>query len=125
MAAAYSGQQLGMKTTIILPKTSQPFMVERIEGLGAETIVHGEAWDDADAKARELALDPGKLRELGSDQRLPSKSPQCFGMPLAWCDGQTDTFYVAPFDAPDVWTGNSSIVDELVEQIDHQVLFSS
>lgn len=55
MAVAYAGQQLGVKITVVVPTTTPPFMVEKIELLGASVLVQGDVWDEADAHARTLA----------------------------------------------------------------------
>ncbi len=54
-AVAYSGRQLGMPTTVVVPKTTTQRSRELIEGEGAELIEHGDSWDDAHAYAVELA----------------------------------------------------------------------
>lgn len=58
-----------------------------IERTGAKVIVHGEQWSAADKHAREI---------LEKDNTLQ---------------------YIHPFDHKDVFTGNSSLVDEIKEQM--------
>lgn len=53
-AAAYSGRQLGVKVTVVVPETTGKTARERIAAENAEVIVHGSVWDEADALAREL-----------------------------------------------------------------------
>ena len=55
MAVAYAGQQLRVKVTVVVPSTTPPFMVDKIELLGASVLVQGDVWDEADAHARSLA----------------------------------------------------------------------
>lgn len=42
LATAYAGRQLDVPVTIVVPKTTSEFMREKIEGEGAEVIIHGE-----------------------------------------------------------------------------------
>jgi L-serine/L-threonine ammonia-lyase len=53
-AAAYSGRQLGVKVTVVVPETTGETARARIAAEDAEVIVHGSVWDEADALAREL-----------------------------------------------------------------------
>uniref|UniRef100_A0A8C0WDJ3 L-serine deaminase n=1 Tax=Castor canadensis TaxID=51338 RepID=A0A8C0WDJ3_CASCN len=55
IAAAYSAQKLAIPATIVLPETSSLQVVRRLQGEGAEVQLTGKVWDEAHAKARELA----------------------------------------------------------------------
>ena len=55
LAVAYSGRQLGMPTTVVVPKTTSQRSRELIEGEGGQLIEHGDSWDDAHAYAVDLA----------------------------------------------------------------------
>ncbi|CAD7701767.1 unnamed protein product [Ostreobium quekettii] len=54
-AVAHSGRVLGIRVTVVVPSTTPAFMIRRIEDEGADVVVHGDVWDEADALARELA----------------------------------------------------------------------
>jgi L-serine/L-threonine ammonia-lyase len=54
-AAAYAGQALGVPVTVVVPSTTPAFMREKIAALGAEVIVEGDVWDQADQLARAIA----------------------------------------------------------------------
>jgi len=58
LAVAYSGRELGVPVTCVVPETVAPFMRKKIEDLGAEVLIHGRAFDDANQKALTLANDP-------------------------------------------------------------------
>lgn len=58
-AATYAGHKLGTPVTIVVPETTLPDVREAIERRGAKVIVHGAAFDDADAFAREFAKREG------------------------------------------------------------------
>ncbi|MBM75017.1 MAG: serine dehydratase [Proteobacteria bacterium] len=55
LAVAYSGQKLGLKTTIVVPSTTTEAVRQRIRKLGAWVLEHGDVWDEADVFARSYA----------------------------------------------------------------------
>jgi len=54
-AVAYAGRQLGVAVTIVVPKTTSTWMQDILRREGATVTVHGEAWDEANAHALQLA----------------------------------------------------------------------
>ncbi|HEY4070193.1 MAG TPA: threonine ammonia-lyase [Sphingomicrobium sp.] len=58
-AVAYHAKRLGIPATIVMPATTPTVKVTQTAGHGAEVILHGDMFDDAYAKARELALEKG------------------------------------------------------------------
>mmetsp|Transcript_34711 Transcript_34711/g.54147 ORF Transcript_34711/g.54147 Transcript_34711/m.54147 type:complete len:364 (-) Transcript_34711:44-1135(-) len=87
VAAAYCGKKMGKKVYVIVPKSTPELGKQLIAEQGAEVIVHGEVWDDANKYAHELAK-------------------------------EKNAAYVSPFDHHQIWTGNSSMVPEIKEQLD-------
>lgn len=59
LAVAYSGKVLKIPVKVIIPQSTTPFMIQKIQLEGAEVIVHGKDWNAADILARELAKEPG------------------------------------------------------------------
>ncbi|HEX7339833.1 MAG TPA: pyridoxal-phosphate dependent enzyme [Rhodanobacteraceae bacterium] len=57
-AVAWAGRALGLPVTVVLPETSAEWMRERIAELGAEVVVEGRVWDDANTLALALARSP-------------------------------------------------------------------
>lgn len=53
-AAAYSGKQLGVPVTVVVPETTSETAMQRIKEQNAELIIHGKVWNEADALARQL-----------------------------------------------------------------------
>ncbi|KAF9359018.1 hypothetical protein BGX26_000345 [Mortierella sp. AD094] len=87
LAVAYSGRQLGVKVTIVVPLSCSEFMMKKIQAEGAHVEKEGEAWDEADLRARAIvANDPHAV-------------------------------YIPPFDHFDVWEGNSSMIPEIKAQL--------
>ncbi|MBV8635213.1 MAG: pyridoxal-phosphate dependent enzyme [Burkholderiaceae bacterium] len=86
-AAAVAGKALGMTTQIVVPATTPESVRARIRTLGAEVVVSGGVWDEANQEALRLCSEPGSV-------------------------------YVPPFDHPDIWDGNASLIDEAARQIE-------
>jgi len=56
---AYAAKCFGAKATIVMPVTTPFIKVTRTKSYGAEVILHGEVYDEACAKAYELAAEHG------------------------------------------------------------------
>lgn len=72
---------------MVVPQSTPAFVHELLKGYGADVMVHGKVWDDADKKTREL------------------------------CESDPSSLYMPPFDHPDVWEGHSSLVHEVNKQL--------
>lgn len=59
LAVAYSGRILGVPVKVVIPRSTSPMMLGKIKNEGAEVIIHGENWSEADKLAREMSLQPG------------------------------------------------------------------
>lgn len=51
---ALSGSKLGIKTTIVMPKTTPEIKVKAVQAFGGTAVLHGGSFDEAYAHAREL-----------------------------------------------------------------------
>src|SRR6476661_6446303 len=58
-AVAYHAKRLGIPATIVMPETTPTVKVTQTAGHGATVVLDGKMYDDAYAKARELALEKG------------------------------------------------------------------
>lgn len=56
---AYAAQKFGAKATIVMPTTTPLIKVNRTKGYGAEVVLYGDVYDEACAKALELADEHG------------------------------------------------------------------
>jgi threonine dehydratase len=56
-AVAYHAKRLGIPATIVMPANTPTVKVTHTEGHGATVVLHGNMFDDAYAKARELAAE--------------------------------------------------------------------
>lgn len=82
-AAAVAGAALGVRTTIVVPHTTPDNVRQAIRAIGAELIVEGKQWDEANQLALAMCQDPAAV-------------------------------YIPPFDHPDIWDGNATLIDEVV-----------
>ena len=56
---AYAAHKFGAKAVIVMPTTTPLIKVNRTRGYGAEVVLHGDVYDEACAKAYELAEEHG------------------------------------------------------------------
>ncbi len=49
----------GIKAVVVMAENATPSKVEATRGYGAEVVLHGTIWDEADEKAKELVRDRG------------------------------------------------------------------
>ena len=80
-----------MDVSVVVPETTKPLVVEKLESLGADVTIHGKNWNEADALARKW-VDDAKQSGGGA-------------------------VYVSPYDNPLLWTGHSTVVDEVITQL--------
>ena len=84
-AAAVAGASMGVRTTIVVPQSTHESVRQTIRDIGADVIVYGEVWDEANEEALRLSAPSGSV-------------------------------YVPPFDHPDIWDGNATLIDEAAAQ---------
>ncbi|XP_078010472.1 serine dehydratase-like isoform X2 [Phascolarctos cinereus] len=72
VAAAYAARNLGIPTTVVLPKGANSTLLQRLEREGAEVLMVGKVWDEANLKAQEMAKTDGWVN-------IPS-----FDHPMIW-----------------------------------------
>lgn len=56
---AYAAKSYGVKATIVMPTTTPLMKVNRTKGYGAEVVLYGDVYDEACARAYELAEEKG------------------------------------------------------------------
>jgi len=92
LAVATVGGLLGLDVSVIVPETTKPLVIAKLESLGANVTIHGVNWNAADKLARERV------------ESNPSAG------------------YVSPYDNPLLWTGHSTLVDEIAIQLEAEGL---
>jgi L-serine/L-threonine ammonia-lyase len=89
LACVAAANTLGFPSTVIVPLSTKPHMIDKIRQAGAtEVFQFGPTWFDADTHLRNdvLPADPGGV-------------------------------YVPPFDHPAVWAGHQTMVPEIIEDL--------
>ena len=56
---ALAAKKLGVRAVIVMPVTTAKIKTDAVRALGAEVVLHGDAYDDAYARARELEASEG------------------------------------------------------------------
>lgn len=59
LGLAYHGSQLGVRVTVVMPLTAPEIKVARCRTLGAEVVLHGRTFEEAEVHAVALAADSG------------------------------------------------------------------
>ncbi|CAI6084463.1 unnamed protein product [Clonostachys chloroleuca] len=89
IACVVAAQSLGYEASVVIPTTASPALIARLEEEGASSIIqHGHSVMDADRYLKSTVL-------------------------LADPDG----VYVPPFDHPDIWAGNATVMQEIAAQL--------
>ncbi|MEO5773531.1 MAG: threonine ammonia-lyase [Sphingomicrobium sp.] len=58
---AYHARRLGIPVTIVMPEATPLVKITQTEGHGADVVIHGDMFDDAYAKAREIEAEKGMV----------------------------------------------------------------
>jgi len=56
---AFAGATYGIRTVVVMAENATPSKIEATKAYGAEVVLNGSIWDDADAHARELVAAEG------------------------------------------------------------------
>ena len=92
LAAATVAQQLHLECTVVVPVTTKQLVVDKLESLGATVLVTGENWNAADVVVQKMVAD----------------------------DASGKTAYIPPFENPLLWTGHSTVIDEIYEEMNEK-----
>lgn len=82
-AVAYMAERLGMRAVVCLTRLVPPEKVEGLRAYGAEVVIHGDNQDEADARARELAVRDGLIFVSPFDDALVIAGQGTIGLELA------------------------------------------
>lgn len=97
LACVTAARSLGYKASVVVPMTTKPSMIAKIQAAGATSVIqHGESWHYADAHLRNHILNPSQAKTEEAEE---------------------EGIYIPPFDHPAVWAGASTIITELQHQL--------
>ncbi|OQE25406.1 hypothetical protein PENSTE_c006G04959 [Penicillium steckii] len=100
LAAVVAARDLNCKCSVVVPHSTKPFMITKLQEEGAtEVIQHGASWFEADTHLRETYINHQDINGEGEGE------------------GEEVNVYVPPFDHPLVWEGAGSMVDEIARQL--------
>ncbi len=80
---AFSGQKLGVRTVIVMPVTTPPIKVSAVRARGAEVVLHGDSYSDAEAHAYRLQAESGLTFVHPYDDPLVIAGQGTIGLELA------------------------------------------
>lgn len=84
---------LGYPATVVVPMATKPAMIAKLRAIGAADVIqHGAAVADADRYLKEFVL-----------------------------PNDPDGVYVPPFDHPDIWEGNATVMQEIADQMEEEL----
>lgn len=93
LACVHAAITLGAASTIVVPMTTSEYTMNKMRTAGAkEVLQEGASWYECDHYLRETIIP--RAREAGE-------------IPV----------YVPPFDAPEIWDGHATLVDETITQM--------
>lgn len=95
LAAVCAARSLGYPCTVVVPLSTKPLMVEKLQAAGAADVIrHGDNFFEAGSYMKEVIM----------KQRSEE-------------DKEVSNIALHPFDNEPIWEGNSTIIDELEKQL--------
>ncbi|KAI2972214.1 hypothetical protein CBS147323_2468 [Aspergillus niger] len=99
LAAVCAARSLGYPCTVVVPVSTKPLMVQKLRNAGAADVIqYGETFSEAGQYMKDVVMNNKDNNDAESDD---------------------DVVKIAlhPFDNEPIWQGNSTIIDELVDQV--------
>ncbi|EKA4522754.1 threonine ammonia-lyase, biosynthetic [Vibrio cholerae] len=113
---ALSGTKLGIKTTIVMPRTTPDIKVEAVRGFGGEVLLHGSNFDEAKADAERLSKEQGYTFVPPFDHPLVIAGQGTIGMEMLQQNGHLDYIFV-PVGGGGLAAGVAVLVKQLMPEI--------
>ncbi|OCH14268.1 threonine ammonia-lyase, biosynthetic [Aliivibrio sp. 1S128] len=113
---ALSGTKLGIKTTIVMPRTTPDIKVEAVKGFGGQVILHGSNFDEAKAEAERLSQLHGYTFVPPFDHPLVIAGQGTIGMEMLQQNGHLDYIFV-PVGGGGLAAGVAVLIKQLMPEI--------
>ncbi|MCD1192124.1 threonine ammonia-lyase, biosynthetic [Vibrio cholerae] len=113
---ALSGTKLGIKTTIVMPRTTPDIKVEAVRGFGGEVLLHGSNFDEAKAEAERLSKEQGYTFVPPFDHPLVIAGQGTIGMEMLQQNGHLDYIFM-PVGGGGLAAGVAVLVKQLMPEI--------
>ncbi|UTA49701.1 threonine ammonia-lyase, biosynthetic [Simiduia sp. 21SJ11W-1] len=92
---AMGAQKLGVKATIVMPRTTPAIKVDAVRARGAKVVLHGDAFDEASAYAQKLVQEKGMTYVPPYDDPDVIAGQGTIGMEiLRQCTGPIDAIFL-------------------------------
>ncbi|KAL4966286.1 putative L-serine dehydratase [Aspergillus stella-maris] len=100
LAAVCAAKTLGFPCTVVVPVQTKNLMVEKLVKAGARDVIkYGETFAEAGVYMRDVVMqEPESEEDQGEEEEAVKIA-------------------LHPFDNESIWEGNSTLIDELVEQV--------
>ncbi|RDW93298.1 putative L-serine dehydratase [Aspergillus mulundensis] len=96
LAAVVAARDLGCGCTVVVPHSTKPMMITKLRDAGATDVIqHGDSWFHADTYLRQTFIENQDEGAAATKRNL----------------------YVPPFDHSEIWTGASTMIDEIAKQM--------
>lgn len=113
---ALSGTKLGIRTTIVMPRTTPDIKVEAVRGFGGNVVLFGSNFDEAKAEAERLSEEFGYTFVPPFDHPLVIAGQGTIGMEMLQQNGHLDYIFV-PVGGGGLAAGVAVLVKQLMPEI--------
>ncbi len=113
---AFSSARLGVKSLIVMPKATADIKVDAVRGFGGEVLLHGANFDEAKAKAIELAQQQGFTWVPPFDHPMVIAGQGTLALELLQQDSHLDRVFV-PVGGGGLAAGVAVLIKQLMPQI--------
>lgn len=113
---ALSGTKLGIKTTIVMPKTTPSIKVDAVRSFGGNVVLFGQNFDEAKAEAERLAIESGYTFVPPFDHPLVIAGQGTIGMEMLQQNGHLDYIFV-PVGGGGLAAGVAVLIKQLMPDV--------
>ncbi|CAH0532208.1 L-threonine dehydratase biosynthetic IlvA [Vibrio stylophorae] len=113
---ALSGSKLGVKTTIVMPRTTPDIKVSAVRDLGGHVVLHGANFDEAKAQAQSLADQYGYTMIPPFDHPKVIAGQGTMGMELLQQNSHLDYIFL-PVGGGGLAAGVATLIKQLMPEI--------
>lgn len=113
---AFSSARLGLKALIVMPVATADIKVDAVRGFGGEVLLHGANFDEAKAKAIELAQQQGFTWVPPFDHPMVIAGQGTLALELLQQDAHLDRVFV-PVGGGGLAAGVAVLIKQLMPQI--------
>ncbi|WBA17900.1 threonine ammonia-lyase, biosynthetic [Salinivibrio kushneri] len=113
---ALSGSRLGVKATIVMPRTTPAIKVDAVRGFGGHVVLHGNNFDEAKGMAQQLADEHGYTFVPPFDHPQVIAGQGTIGLELVQQNGHLDYIFL-PVGGGGIAAGVAVLIKQLMPNI--------